>query len=72
MIQIGIPPRRIDLMTAVTGLDFEEAWEDRAVHQVGRWDVPFLGRASLIKNKRAVDRPKDRVDLALLGEGAPE
>jgi hypothetical protein len=72
VIQIGVPPRRIDVMTAVTGLTFDEAWDDRVVHEVGGLEVPFLGRSSLIRNKRATDRPKDRADLFLLEGGGGE
>jgi hypothetical protein len=66
VFQIGVPPRRIDLLTDLTGLTFSEAWEDRVSHRVLDSNVDFLGRASLIKNKRALGRPKDLVDLALL------
>jgi hypothetical protein len=66
VFQIGVPPRRIDLLTDLTGLTFPEAWEDRVSHRVLDSDVDFLGKASLIKNKRALGRPKDLVDIALL------
>ena len=66
VIQIGIPPRRIDILTMISGLDFEEAWRGRATHRVGALEVPFLGRADLIRNKRASGRPKDLVDLGVL------
>jgi hypothetical protein len=66
VVQIGVPPRRIDLMTGITGVEFEDAWARRSVHRVGSMDVPFLGLDSLIQNKRATGRPKDRVDLDIL------
>lgn len=69
VVQIGLPPRRIDLMTDVTGLDFATARKDRVTHDVGGVVVPFLGRDSLIRNKRATNRPRDRVDLELLERG---
>ena len=53
IVQIGLPPRRIDVMTSVTGLAFEDAWASRATHRVDRLEVPFIGRAALIRNKRA-------------------
>ena len=68
VFQIGVPPRRIDLLTDLTGLTFPEAWEDRITHRVLDIDVDFLGRASLIKNKRTLGRPKDLADIALLEE----
>jgi hypothetical protein len=66
VIQMGLPPRRIDLLTMASGLDFEGAWSGRALHRVGTLEVPFLGRADLIRNKRASGRPKDLVDLGML------
>jgi hypothetical protein len=68
VVQLGLPPRRIDLLTTVTGLDFREAWTTRVTHKVGGCAVPFLGRAALIANKRATGRLKDMADLEALGE----
>jgi hypothetical protein len=70
VVQIGLPPRRIDVLTDVSGLEFEEAWPDRVTHLVRGAEVGFLGRASLIKNKRAAGRPQDLADLERLGESA--
>lgn len=64
--QIGLPPRRIDLLTQASGLDFEEAWRNREIHPIGALDIPFLGREDLIRNKRATGRPKDLADLSIL------
>ena len=66
VVQIGQPPRRIDLLTDLSGLDFDEAWKNRTMHSVGACNVPFLGRDDLIRNKRASGRPKDLVDLDIL------
>jgi hypothetical protein len=69
ILQIGLPPRRIDVLTSITGVAFEQAWRGRVVHDVSEGlRVPFLGRAELIQNKRAVGRAKDRADLEALGE----
>ena len=61
--QIGLAPRRIDLMTSATGLRFDTAWKSRVVARFGALQVPVLGRRSLIRNKIATGRPKDLVDL---------
>ena len=66
VVQIGQPPRRIDLLTDVSGLEFEEAWSNRTTHSIGPRAVPFLSRADLIRNKRASGRPKDLADLDVL------
>ena len=69
VIQIGLPPNRIDLLTELTGVeDFEAAWNARAESQIGGRDIPFLGRATLIANKRATGRLKDLADIEALGE----
>lgn len=72
VVQIGLPPRRIDLMTTLTGLDFETAWPNRIVHRVGLLEIPFLGRDDLVANKRATGRPKDLADLDILEPGGEE
>ena len=61
--QIGIPPGRIDLLTELTGLTFDEAWPDRLRRPFGDVDVNFIGRGSFIRNKRATGRPKDLGDI---------
>jgi hypothetical protein len=68
VVQIGLPPRRIDVLTSISGVRFEDAWADRVSHEVAGMAVPFLGRASLVANKRASGRAKDRADLEALGE----
>lgn len=47
VVQLGLPPRRIDVLTSVSGLTFAEAWEDRLEQEVDGLSVPFLGRTSL-------------------------
>jgi hypothetical protein len=68
VVQLGLPPRRIDILTSISGLGFEDAWPDRVTHETGGLAVPFLGRAALVRNKRASGRAKDRADLEALGE----
>ena len=70
VVQIGLPPRRIDLLTSISGVRFEDAWPGRVTHEVAGMVVPFLGRASLVANKRASGRAKDLADLEALGEKA--
>jgi hypothetical protein len=62
-LQIGVSPRRIDILTEITGVAFEEAWIGRTVHPFGPVPTPFLGKAEIIRNKRATGRPKDLADL---------
>ncbi len=72
VIQLGLPPNRIDLLTGISGIpDFETGWTERVEHSFGAHRVPFLGRTTLIKNKRASGRRKDLGDLEALGELPP-
>lgn len=66
--QIGLPPRRIDLLTEISGVSFEEAWAGRIEIVVSDIPVSLLGRDALIKNKLATGRKKDLLDVELLEE----
>jgi len=69
VIQIGLAPNRIDVLTRITGVaDFDRAWTDRVEHDVAGHMIPFLGRAELVTNKRATGRLKDMADIEALGE----
>ena len=63
-IKIGIPPNRIDVITGISGVDFEEAWESRMSGQLGAVPVRIIGKVQLLKNKRTTGRPKDLIDAA--------
>ena len=67
LYQIGLPPSRIDIMTSVTGLEFDAAWSRRIMATVGDIDVPVLGGQDLRTAKRAAGRLKDLADLEELG-----
>ena len=69
VIQFGLPPNRIDLLTGLSGVvDFAVAWADREEHEIRSRRAPFLGRRTLVANKRAAGRTKDLADLEALGE----
>lgn len=70
--QVGLPPRRIDLMTGLTGIDFDEAWSSRVEIEIDGMKIPFLGLEALRRNKAATGRDKDRLDLRLLTESRAE
>ena len=69
VFQLGVVPGRIDILTALTGLTFEEAWPGRVRHGFGPVPVDFIGRDSFIRNKRATGRAKDLGDIEGLDEG---
>ena len=68
VIQLGLPPNRIDLLTSLTGVDFDEAWAGRAPGELDGLPVCYIGRAAFVKNKRVTGRAQDRADLERLGE----
>jgi hypothetical protein len=66
IFQIGVPPNRIDIVTAIDGVSFSEAWPARAQTTYGAEPVPVIGRRHLVQNKRAAGRPQDLLDLKIL------
>ena len=71
MIQLGVPPLRLDILTSISGVEFAEAWSARSTIDMDGIPLPVLSRAHLIQNKRATGRPRDQLDLRWL-EGEPE
>ena len=72
VFQIGIVPRRIDLLTSIAGVDFEMAWRNRSPVEIEGMEVPVLGRKELILNKRAVGRTRDLADMLRVTDSAGE
>ena len=66
ILQLGAPPTRIDLMTAIDGVSFTEAWESRVEGTYGSLRVPFIGYEALVRNKTAAARHQDLADLDTL------
>lgn len=70
VFQIGVAPRRIDILTSIDGVEFSDAWEGRHEVRVSGITVPVIGRPELIKNKLSTGRTKDLADAEWLqGEG---
>ena len=72
VFEMGVPPRRIDILTSIDGVRFEEAWGRRVDARMDGIPVAVLGRDDLITNKRAADRPKDRLDVRSLERFGPK
>lgn len=72
VIQLGREPSRIDLLTFVSGVEFDEAFGSRVVVDLGELQVPVIGRAELRRNKLATGRLRDLADLEDLGLGGPD
>ena len=67
-MQLGFPPVRIDIVTSITGVSWEEAVSGRIEGTYGDVRVYYIGREQFISNKRVLGRKKDLADLEALGE----
>lgn len=61
--QIGVAPNRIDILTSISGVSFDEAWATRVNAEIVGRTIPVLGREQLIANKRATARLRDLADV---------
>jgi hypothetical protein len=68
VVQLGVPPVRIDLVTSISGVNWEQAAANRVAGTYGDVPVFYIGREDFIANKRAVGRHKDLADIEALGE----
>jgi alpha/beta superfamily hydrolase len=68
IFQIGVAPRRIDLITHIDGVDFEDAYPSRKVIVMEGLNLPFISKENLIQNKKSTGRDKDLVDAKHLEE----
>ncbi|MGB6849079.1 MAG: hypothetical protein WBG05_12860 [Thermoanaerobaculia bacterium] len=66
IVQLGVAPNRIDLITAIDGVTFDEAWQGRVRGRFGSQEVFYLGKTELIRNKQASGRKQDLADLEWL------
>jgi hypothetical protein len=66
VLQIGVAPHRIDVLTSITGVTFDEAWPRRLEVPVAGLRVPVLDRELLVRNKTAIGRPRDLADVSEL------
>jgi hypothetical protein len=68
VIQLGYPPRRIDLLTSIDGVEFEACHARRVILTIDRVDLPIIGLDDFKANKRATGRTQDRADLEALDD----
>jgi len=68
VIQLGVAPVRIDIVTSITGVSWGEAAAGRVQGRYGDLPVFFLGRKEFILNKQALGRKKDEADVEAIGE----
>ncbi len=67
VLQMGVEPVQIHVMSDISGVAWDDAWAGRAVGRCGSHDLPFIGRSEFIRNKRAAGRLKDLADIEALG-----
>jgi hypothetical protein len=72
ILQMGVEPVQIHVMSAISDVSWEDAWQNRIAGPCGRHQVAFLGRETFLRNKRAVARPKDLADIDALTSGEGE
>ena len=63
VIQLGVAPNRIDIMTHISGVAFADAWTSREIGEVGGLRIPLISREMLKRNKAASGRTQDLADL---------
>ena len=68
VFQIGVEPLRIDVITAIDGVDFAEAWPERVPARFADQEAAVLSREDLLVNKRATGRDQDLLDVKWLEE----
>ena len=68
VIQLGVPPVRVDIVTSLTGISWKSAFENRIRGRYGDVQVQYIGREQFIRNKRSIGRLKDLSDIEALGE----
>jgi|SRR5689334_1815967 hypothetical protein len=72
IIQLGVNPNRIDLLTSISGLSFDEAWSSREAGDLDGVTVAFIGKSALIRNKEKTGRPRDIADAEELKKRSPK
>ena len=66
VVQIGVEPCRIDLLTRISGVEFDAAWGNKVSITIDDLEIYVLSKADLLKNKSATGRDKDQGDIAWL------
>lgn len=67
VVQLGRPPVRIDIISSLTNVTWEEAWDGRSQGEFDGISVCYIGRTQFIQNKSATGRKKDLADVEALG-----
>ncbi len=68
VVQLGLPPVRIDIITSISGVSWEQAYASRVPGKYGDVPVYYIGKDQYVVNKKATGRAKDIADIEALGE----
>ena len=68
VVQLGMPPVRVDIITSISGVSFEDAFSGCVKGKYGDVPVEYIGLDEFIINKRVMGRKKDLSDLETLGQ----
>ncbi|HEV7906229.1 MAG TPA: nucleotidyltransferase [Pyrinomonadaceae bacterium] len=72
VLQLGVEPSRIDLLTSIDGVEFDEAWEEKISITIDEMEIYVLSKGHLIRNKLAAGRDKDQGDIVWLEKNQDE
>lgn len=70
MVQLGVPPNRVDLLVEIEGVKTETAWRTRVIGEYQGQPAQYISRECLLQNKKASDRRQDRLDVEKLEKQA--
>ncbi|HMT09914.1 MAG TPA: hypothetical protein PKA82_18155 [Pyrinomonadaceae bacterium] len=68
VFQMGLPPNRIDIITSIKNVEYDEALARHSIIEFSGLTIPIIGLNELLKNKVAMNRPKDQGDIAWLSD----
>ncbi|MFH1561979.1 MAG: hypothetical protein ABIF11_00975 [Nitrospirota bacterium] len=66
IFQVGVAPRRIDIITHIDGINFNDAYQTKEIIKIENLKIPFISKENLIKNKQSTGREKDKIDVRYL------
>lgn len=66
VFQIGIVPSRIDVLTQISGVEFDDAWREHQAVEIDGMQIPVIGKSELLTNKKSTGRAKDETDILWL------
>lgn len=66
IVRFGLPPMRLEVLNEISGVNFQDCWENREIFRVEDQEIPVIHLEDLIKNKEKSGRTKDKLDVEML------